>query len=327
MLLTNGVKIANPITIGPNGGLAASGLIQAGAGSATITGPVTIQNPALGGHFAANGGTLFVAGPIMSSVPVTVRLGPVVFSGGGIGYSQLSISQGTIYVGADDGIATTAVVDLSGITTASLDLAGFDQTLAGLTRVASQSATVTNSGGAATLNLNVSGSLLYGNDTTSQAIIAGNLSLVKSGSGTQTLSGSGANTYVGSTTVQGGVLRLAKAQFTNAVPSGNQIVVKAGGTLQLGQNHQIADDIVDFTIQNGTFDVQAFREDITPAIKLEGCLLKGSGGTLLARGGFVGSGVNRIESGIALRAADTNCGRFDIRGGRQRSQALSSPTI
>ena len=66
---------------------------------------------------------------------------------------------------------------------ATLDLNGFNQQLAGLTRTSANTATVTNSGAPAALTINTTGTSAYPGD------VSGALSLVKSGSGSQTLSG------------------------------------------------------------------------------------------------------------------------------------------
>ncbi|CAN0433768.1 unnamed protein product, partial [Phaeothamnion confervicola] len=87
---------------------------------------------------------------------------------------------------------------------ASFNLAGFDQTIARLVGVAG--ATVTNDSAvaadAATLTISAGGGVFAGNLTEVGGDV---LSLTKSVTGTQTLSGSG-NTYTGTTTVSGGVL-------------------------------------------------------------------------------------------------------------------------
>ena len=320
--------IANAIIIGPNTGIAGRGLIEPVSGTATLTGPIAINNNALaGGHFSAPvGTTLVVAGAITAppSVTVTSRLGNVTFSGGGAGYSTLQIQEGTVSIGAPNGLATTAVVDVASSASGTLDLNGFDQTLAGLARTSNTSgrdAIVQNFGAPKTLTLNVTGQVAFAGTiatggTTGNAIITGEISLVKNGTGTQTLSGGGANSYTGSTTINAGILKLQKAVNFPAIPSGDTVAINGGGTLQLGESSQIDDDITGFVINGGTFDLGAFIEGITPAITITNGTITGtSAGFLLARGGYLASGTNTINKGISVRAADVDSGLFTIAGG------------
>ncbi|MEO7319939.1 MAG: autotransporter-associated beta strand repeat-containing protein, partial [Chthoniobacteraceae bacterium] len=280
-----------------------------------------------GGHFAAPVGTaLVVAGVITAppSVTVTSRIGNVVFSGGGIGYSTLQIQEGAVSIGATNGIATSAIVDVASSNSGSLDLNGFDQTLAGLARTSTtggRDATVQNLGAPATLTLNVTGQVAYAGtiatgSTTGNAIITGELSLVKNGVGTQTLSGGGSNSYTGSTTINAGILKLQKAENFDAIPISTAVSINAVGTLQLGQSSQISDDITGFVINGGTFDLGQFKEEVTPAVTITNGTITGTlAGFLLARGGFLASGTNTISKGISVRGADVDSGLFNVVSG------------
>lgn len=85
-------------------------------------------------------------------------------------------------------------------------------------------------------------------------------SIVKTGNGTLTLSGTEANSFTGDAIVNAGILRLAKTAGIDAV--GGNIVVNTGGTLQLGASHQIPDS-AGITVDGGT--VAAFNTDETIA--------------------------------------------------------------
>ena len=320
--------IANAIVIGPNSGVAGRGLIEPMSGTATLTGSIAINNNAVaGGHFSAPvGTTLNVAGVITAppAVTVTSRIGNVVFSGGGTGYSTLQIQEGAVSIGATNGIATTAIVDVASSNPGSLDLNGFDQTLAGLARTsntAGRDATVQNFGAPKTLTLNVAGQVSFAGtvataSTTGNAIITGELSLVKNGVGTQTLSGGGSNSYTGSTTINAGILKLQKAESFDAIPLLTALSINTGGTLQLGQSSQISDDITAFGINGGTFDLGQFKEEVTPAVTITNGTITGtSAGFLLARGGFLASGTNTISKGISVRGADVDSGHFNVVSG------------
>ena len=96
------------------------------------------------------------------------------------------LATGRLVLGADNGLASNAVLNLAASAAGVFDLSGHDQTLAGLSRTTANSATVTNSGTSLrTLTLNVGGaeSYIYG------GTISGLVALVKGGTGTQALSG------------------------------------------------------------------------------------------------------------------------------------------
>ena len=77
------------------------------------------------------GNELVIDGLVTSSVPVVLREGRVIFRSGGTGYSTLNVTN-TALVGATNGIATSATVALGISAAGTLNLNGFDQTLAGL---------------------------------------------------------------------------------------------------------------------------------------------------------------------------------------------------
>lgn len=112
--------------INSNTGAVGRGLIETSAGTATLTGPITIDtDAAAGGHFASAGAAmLMVDSVITSSVPVTVQLGNVVFGGGGTGYTEMNAGGGTTSLGATNGIATSAVLDVGTYSAATFDSAG-----------------------------------------------------------------------------------------------------------------------------------------------------------------------------------------------------------
>jgi len=197
----------------------------------TISGPLIFgATPASGGTFAGptSSGYLNIVGSISSapSTAVTVRFGNARFSGSG-NYPELQVRANTTSLGAYNGIATNAVMDLAGNGAAFFDLNGYNQTLAGLKNTVTPANAalgyITNSSATATtLNLNLG----TGNTYTFGGHVVGNLALVVS-SGTQTLTGT--NGYLGSTTVNGGTLELANA----TIATNSTVTITNGALLQL----------------------------------------------------------------------------------------------
>jgi autotransporter-associated beta strand protein len=136
-------------------------------------------------------------------VPVHIRRGTVVLSGGG-DYTSLLLNQDTLKLGANNGISTQAVLFVTSIASrnGTFDLNGSNQEVAGLQGPGSNStATTTNSAAApSTLTLNTTADSTYG------GTIVGNVTLVKTGAATQTLGNT--NTYSGITTIGNGTLAL-----------------------------------------------------------------------------------------------------------------------
>lgn len=215
VVVGTGLIVSNGIILGANAGVAGRGLIEAGttAGTATISGPITISsNAAAGGHFAApTAGTILkVTGVVTSSVPVSIRLGNVVFSGGGTGYTSIVNNQDTTAIGANDGLATTATLTIASTSTGTFDLAGFNQSLVGIVKGGSSTATIANSSTTSDSTLTITGAAQLYAGIIQNAVSGGTrkVNLVISG-GSLTLTG--VNTYSGTTTISSGTLALSAA--------------------------------------------------------------------------------------------------------------------
>ncbi len=228
--LNQGVTLANDITIGANAGVQGAGLIKVANGqSATISGTVTINSAAgAGGHFGGltntGSGTLHITGAVHSaSVPVVQRSGTVVLSGGG-SYTQFQTAQGTTRLEAHNGLSTSASVAIATSAGANFDLAGFNQSLAGITKGANN-AIIGNSSTTSDSTLTTTGVSNYAG-VIQDALGSGtrNVALTING-GSLTLSG--ANTYTGATTVVAGTLVV---NGNNSAATGD-VNVDVGGTL------------------------------------------------------------------------------------------------
>jgi fibronectin-binding autotransporter adhesin len=130
-------------------------------------------------------------------------------------------------------------------------------TFAGATTLSSDSGTLnlTNAGTitGATFGLTLTGAA---NGSISSIIGTTTGSLTKNGAGTWTLSG--ANTFSGATTINGGMLTVA-AGSGSALAATSSITVNSGGTLLLGANNQI-NNAATMTLAGGTFAKGDFTE-------------------------------------------------------------------
>jgi fibronectin-binding autotransporter adhesin len=162
----NGLTIPNNITmLSSNVGGGNNGSILVNTGdSATFTGTITIEAVASsGGHISSTApggtGTGFInfTGPIINTLSpnyggvgnsgnsIIVRAGNLNLAGGG-SYYRIDERTGTIQLGANNGIATDAIVNLGGNGNATLDMNGFSQTVTAVSQlIATNTVNVINS--------------------------------------------------------------------------------------------------------------------------------------------------------------------------------------
>jgi fibronectin-binding autotransporter adhesin len=196
---------------------------------ATVTGDVEVlQSVGGGGHFASTKGSnsvLRVTGEITSpnDVSVVIRQGVVELGGGG-NYTAMQIVDGTLRNVANDGLATNAVLSIGTSGTAGdagiYNLNGFSQTLAGLIKGAQTATVVNNGASASTLTLDMTTSGTYAGEFAAGSAA---LNLVKTGTGTLTVSGNSSG-LVGNLNVNQGGLNLTgtlgAGTFTSAINAG-----------------------------------------------------------------------------------------------------------
>ncbi len=114
--------------------------------------------------------------------------------------------------------------------------------------------TFTVADGAAARDLEVRGNIADGSAASG---------VTMTGAGRLSFTGTAANTYTGTTTVNGGTLELAKSSGVNSI-AGSAITVNSGGTLLLGSSNQI-NDAANLTLSSGTFsngDTVGFSETL-----------------------------------------------------------------
>ncbi len=189
-------------------------------------------NLTVGGTIANGGNLLTIAGSSTTTLGTTVSgsgglaktgAGTLILNGSNSYTGGSTISGGTVQLGNAKGLGTpsaSATVNTGG----TLDLHGFSPSLGGLSGTGG--VVQTNVAGIATLTLgSVFGSGSYAGQIQDGA---GTVALVKTGIGTQTLSGN--NSYSGGTTISGGTLQLGHA---NALGSTSGRVTVNSGTIDL----------------------------------------------------------------------------------------------
>jgi autotransporter-associated beta strand protein len=238
--LTDGINIVGKTAILSGTGSSFNGALQAAENAtATWSGPVILGDSAtrIG---AMPGGTLVISGPISGSTAfqsLSIGAGAggsatVVLSApqGSSNYTgTTSIVRGTLKLGAEHTLPATTTLDVDSANAAEdaiLDLNGHNQLLAGLQR----SNALGGAGKSIITNTHSQRSVLSihsSADTTYSGILAGNLSLAKSNTGTLTLNAS--NTYTGDTTVAGGILRINVPTLADT----SHISIASGANLNL----------------------------------------------------------------------------------------------
>jgi autotransporter-associated beta strand protein len=302
LVLNTGITLSNAITIntGVSPGIG-NGAIQALNGG-TLQGTLTINALTTnGGHLVAGTGAnrLLVSGSVTSSVYISIRSGDVRFNGGG-SYNSILFGNGTLSIGANNGINTSVALTVQkSWGNATFDLNGFNQTITGITEeVSANTFTITNNGATA--------SVFTMNNTTDCAMTGviqngtQSVSIVKSGSGMFTLSG--ANTYTGSTTVSGGTLRAGNDAALGTAASGTTI--NTGATFDINGYSLGTEAFVlsgGSIVNNGATNIYAIQKLTVTATSTIG----GSGRWDVRNNGLADAGVT-INSGVTLTKQNAN---------------------
>jgi len=217
-------------TLGTNGGTIeasqSSGTLTFSAtDNVTLAGTNQARTLTLGGTSTAN--NTFNLGLTNNGTGATslVKSGNGTWVLGGTAKSYTggtTVSQGTLKIGANNMLADTGALTVSGGT---FDLQSFNDTVGAVTL---SSGSIIGSG---TLTSNTSFAVTNTSGTaTISARLGGTGALTKSGNGTLVLSGN--NTYSGGTTLTAGTLRVT----SNATALGTGTLTLSGGALQLANN-------------------------------------------------------------------------------------------
>jgi len=218
------IPSSRSITVGD---VAGTSISTAGSGTLTYNGVIANISGTTGSWVKQGGGTLSLGGSSTYTGATTIANGTI----------QLTTANNRLPTGTVLSLGQAASANLG-----TLDLGGFNQTVAGLASISGTNAgastnLVTTSTGASTLTINVtSGSTyIYGSGSAQNSgAITGAVSLVKQGAGTQILGGS--NSYTGPTTLSLGTLRSGTGTVGNFA-FGTGTLALNGGTLTSGTDN------------------------------------------------------------------------------------------
>lgn len=343
--------LSAPITVTLGGGNDFRAAIQNNAGNNTVNSPITYNSTDTSTstfNFLSSAGTMTVNSAITATgvkPQITFRgAGSGVFNGSitesgtanlivaktdaglwilnpapGGTWATTGISNGTIQMGGANLLPTTSLLQLAAAS-ATFDMAGYSQTVTGLTGT-STTDIVTSSTTAATLTINVPAAATT--DTFGGATgdaISGPLTITIAGTGVGTEAFAGANTYTGGTNLNGGKLSFV----TGALGSGpvsfnggtlvysgtnttdltaNGLTINSGGaTINTGTNAvTFANAITSggpFTLSGGSLHIAASNNTIAGALTINGSsTLQLDGNTTAAKLAGDGTGTLNITAG------------------------------
>ncbi len=316
--------LANPVVVSgvQNPGVG-NGVISVTSGTATITGPITLDNAptATGGMLSTSAGaTLVITAPITvtgASTDFSQRSGNVIMSGtGSTGWGIFGVT-GTLSNGVTDALSTSATLLLGPSGAATYNLAGYDQTLTAL-RSATSATVVANSSTTSDSTLTLVGGTGAFQGNIADSVFGGTRKVnLRIGAGA-TLSLTGSTSFTGFTRIVDGTLGLGA---TNAL---------AGSTLDMN-----AADVgaLVFTGTVTTYNVGALTGSRGIDVGANTIAVGGNGQSTTYDGVITGAGgLTKSGTGTMLvTATQTYAGTTSIGGGTLRissnNQFVTSSTL
>jgi len=235
------------------------------------------------------------------------------------------IRNGTIISGVLNALPASTVLTLGDGTTntsGTLRLNGFGQTLAGLTNIGTGNSNriVNGNATAVTLTLNTGSNSSFGGILGGAGTNENNFSLVKTGTGTMTLSGT--NTYTGTTTISQGTLSAGNLSTNLGGASSAVVLGDATNTGTLSYTGNSASFTRGFTVNagGGQIDVTTSGQTLTlgtGAIATSGAFTVGGTGNVSITSNVTGTGsLNKTGSGnLTVSGVNTYSGSTNIRNG------------
>jgi autotransporter-associated beta strand protein len=304
--IAGGVAVVEPLRLNGAASLSGAGALRSVVGTNAWTGAVTLGSAArirvvvgsaltlaggLGGNYAVyltpdEGALLSVTGlPITvgSSTVYAYGAGTVAFGATGNAWGTLDVQGLTVRMDVSNALPATSILSLGGTYSVggTVDLNGKSQTVSQLKRgTANAGARIVTSVLPATLTVNGSTSTTY------DGVLAGAVSLTKSGSSTLTLGGT--NLYTGATTVSGGTLTVN----IGAALLGSGDISVTSGTLKLFGTSTLPDTAVLRIADGGGAKVYVGAG----LVETVGALHLGTKGARRGTWGASGSGATNIDS-------------------------------
>jgi autotransporter-associated beta strand protein len=286
--------VAGPLGAGSSISISGGGLIIPGFNTNTTNRSISIG--LFGATFGPGNGTLTLAGVISGNGTLsTTSNGVVILTAANTHTGNIFISSGIVRVANGQAIGDASEVFLGGFANPPkiLDLNNSNETIGSLRGGDS-------TGGNVTLG---SGTLTIGGDNSSKVYdgaISGTGSVVKIGTGTQTLNG--ASTFTGPITINGGVISVADltdSGVTGPLGAGASVVF-GGGTLEFaGLVNDSTNRPIVLNAGGGTISVQ----NVGATVTISGAI---SGSGSLTKAG---------PAGLSLTAVNTFSGPFVVNGG------------
>jgi len=318
--INDGLTVTNDFNLNGGSGAYAGLIMNSGSGNATLSGgTITINGaPATGGDFAGAGtGTLTIADPVNSTLAVVWRSGNGIFSGGG-SYPSFNIT-GNVMLGANNGLAQSATVNVGVSAAGTLDLAGYNQTLAGITRSAANSSTIINNSASADSTLTTTGTSTYPGTIADGS--AHKVAMTVNG-GQLTLSGT--NTYTGNTTLTSGILTVGSPESAGPkgpLGTGGSIVFN-GGQLQYSTANSN-----DYSARFSTAASQAYSIDTAGQAVTFATGLTSSSGSLTVADSTASTGTLILSGTSTYSGATTvSSGKLYVNGALNSASAVSVPS-
>jgi autotransporter-associated beta strand protein len=185
-------------------------------------------------------------------------------------------------------------INTNGTGVGTLQLAGFNETINGLTG----NGTVTSNAGTPTLTVG-------DNNTTVNftGVISGSLALTKTGTGAMTLGGATANTYTGVTVLNSGLVTAGKGSAFGAAGAASGTVVNSTATLNTNSQNLGSEP---FTLAGGTIRNDGATDQTNTLQRLDVTANSSVGGTRRwdLRGGSLGG--LTVAPGVTLAKIDNN---------------------
>ncbi len=304
----NTARTIGHLAFGDNDGTPESDWILAASGGSVLTLAVTAGTPTILVSNQIATISLALAG---SQGFTKTGVGELVLSGVSIFTGDVAVQQGSLRIGGGNNRLPTATTVTLGSGSSSGkfilgDGTARSQTLAGLltSGTGTANAVVGGDNNVSTLTLNIAGINDYSGILGGGLTDENNLALVKTGTGTLTLSGTSANTFTGDTTVNAGTLILNKTAVTAV--SGNLIVGDGTGTdtVQLGGNNQIANGSTVTVNSSGVLDLNNNSDTVGNTTVVGGSITTGGGaltiGTLGMTAGSIATGTGSLTLGGAV---------------------------